>query len=132
MRSYAGGGRPHGSSKTARPCGLRPARRGSGERERLQPFDLEVSAEIDLRAAQTSDELSDTIDYAALHARLVRIVAATSYSLLERLAADLLDAVFEDGRVLRAAVTIAKPGILEGATPSVTLERANPHAKLSQ
>jgi 7,8-dihydroneopterin aldolase/epimerase/oxygenase len=103
-----------------------------GERERLQPFDLEVTAEIDLRAAQTSDELSDTIDYAALHARLVRIVAATSYSLLERLAADLLDAVFEDGRVLRAAVTIAKPGILEGATPSVTLERANPHAKLTQ
>jgi dihydroneopterin aldolase len=103
-----------------------------GERERLQPFDLEVSAEIDLRAAQTSDELSDTIDYAALHARLVRIVATTSYSLLERLAADLLDAVFEDRRVLRAAVTIAKPGILEGATPSVTLERANPHAKLTQ
>jgi len=29
-------------------------------------------------------------------------------------------------------VTIAKPGILEGATPSVTLERANPHAKLTQ
>ncbi|MGB8965512.1 MAG: dihydroneopterin aldolase [Candidatus Cybelea sp.] len=103
-----------------------------GERERLQPFDLEVSAEIDLRAAQTSDELSDTIDYAALHARLVRIVATTSYLLLERLAADLLDAVFEDRRVLRAAVTIAKPGILEGATPSVTLERANPQAKLTK
>jgi dihydroneopterin aldolase len=103
-----------------------------GERERPQPFDLEVTAEIDLGAAQTSDELSDTIDYAALHARLVRIVATTSYALLERLAADLLDAVFEDRRVLRAAVTVAKPGILEGATPSVTLERANPHAKLAK
>jgi dihydroneopterin aldolase len=68
--------------------------------------------------------LSRTMDYAALHGRIVRIVAATSYALLERLAADLLDAVLEDRRVARAEVTIAKPGILDGATPSVTLSRS--------
>lgn len=96
------------------------------ERERRQPFEIDVTAEIDLRAAQASDDLSQTMDYASLEARLVRIVATTSYALLERLAADLLDAVFDDRRVRRAEVTVSKPAILNGATPSVSLERANP------
>src|SRR5579871_1083952 len=94
-----------------------------GERERAQPFDIAISAELDLRDAAASDDLTRTMDYAALHARIVRIVATTSYSLLERLAADLLAAVLEDGRVARAEITIAKPGVLDGATPSVTLSR---------
>jgi len=94
-----------------------------GERERPQPFDIAVSAELDLRDAAASDDLGCTMDYAALQARIVRIVESTSYSLLERLAADLLAAVFEDRRVKRAEVTVAKPGILDGATPSVTLRR---------
>jgi dihydroneopterin aldolase len=47
--------------------------------------------------------------------------------LLERLASDILEAVFEDARVARAIVTIAKPAILDGTTPSVTFDRANPH-----
>ncbi len=96
----------------------------AAERERAQPLDITISAELDLRDAAASDDLGRTMDYAALHARAVRIVADTSYSLLERLAADLLDAVFEDGRVARAEVTIAKPGVLDGATPSITLSRS--------
>ena len=59
----------------------------------------------------------------------MRIVSTTSYALLERLAGDLLDAVFDDARVLRAQVTVSKPAILDGATPSVTLERANPRTR---
>ncbi|MGC1379865.1 MAG: dihydroneopterin aldolase [Candidatus Baltobacteraceae bacterium] len=97
-----------------------------GERDRVQPFDVEVVAELDLRAAQVSDQLTDTLDYASLHRRLVEIVANTSYALLERLAGDLLEAIFEDRRIARAEVTIAKPAILDGATPAVTLARANP------
>lgn len=98
----------------------------AGERARRQPIEIDVTAEIDLHSAQASDDLSQTSDYAALRERLVRVVATTSYALLERLAADLLDAVFADCRVQRAEVTVSKPGILDGATPSVTLERANP------
>ena len=81
------------------------------ERETDQPFDITISAELDLADAAATDDLGCTMDYAALHARVVRIVADTSYALMERLAADLLAAVFEDGRVARAAVTIAKPVI---------------------
>jgi dihydroneopterin aldolase len=96
------------------------------ERAQAQPFDIEVSAEMDLRAAQASDAIGDTLDYAALHARIVEIVASTSYALIERLVGDLLDALFDDRRVARARITVAKPGILGGATPAVTLERDNP------
>ncbi len=97
-----------------------------GERDREQPFAIDVVAEMDLRSAQALDDLAETLDYAALHRRLIDVVATTSYVLLERLAGDLLDAVFEDRRVVRAEVTIAKPAILDGATPAVTLARVNP------
>jgi len=94
-----------------------------GERDREQPFDIDLVAELDTSVAELSDELSDTLDYAALHRRLVMVVSRTSFTLLERLARELLDEVFEDRRVQFAQLTIAKPAILAGATPSVTLER---------
>jgi 7,8-dihydroneopterin aldolase/epimerase/oxygenase len=94
-----------------------------GERDTAQPFDIDVVTELDLRVAQANDNLSDTLDYAVLHRRIVEIVETRSYALLERLAGDLLDVIFDDVRVIRAQVTIEKPGILNGATPGVTLAR---------
>ena len=67
-----------------------------------------------------SDDLAATLDYAALHRRIVAIVAEESYALLERLAQRLLDLCFEDRRVCEATVRIEKPGLLDGATPGVT------------
>ncbi len=96
------------------------------ERAELQPFDVDLAIDIDLDAAGRSDDLADTLDYARLHDRLVTVVTATSYALLERLASELLETVFADSRVRYAEVTVAKPRVLEGATPSVTLARANP------
>ena len=87
---------------------------------------VDLDAEIDLRPAAASDDLANTLNYAALHRRLVRIVSTTSYALLERLAGRLLDEVFADNRVARAELTVSKPEILAGATPSVTLARDNP------
>jgi FolB domain-containing protein len=98
------------------------------ERAGVQPFEIDVWIEIDLAAAGRSDDLDDTLDYADLHDRLVTVVETESFALLERLAGALLEVVFGDSRVRRAEVTVAKPAILAGATPSVTLARANPHA----
>lgn len=97
-----------------------------GERLRRQPIEIDVTAEMDLRAADASDDLAETLDYAALQKRFVRIVSTTSHALLERLASDLLDALFLDHRVASAKITLSKPEILDGATPSVTLDRRNP------
>lgn len=103
----------------------------ASERERRQLVTIDLTADIDLCAAERSDDLAQTLDYATLRNRLVGIVSTTSYALLERLGGDLLDAIFEDRRVARARVTLSKPGILDGATPSVTLERANPRYEAS-
>lgn len=97
-----------------------------GERDTEQPFDLEIVAEMDLGAAEHSDALGDTLDYDALHRRIGAIVQSTSFELLERLAGEILHAIFADPRVARAEVEIAKPKLLDGATPSVRLRRENP------
>jgi dihydroneopterin aldolase len=90
-----------------------------GEKVVAQPFDIDVTLEMDLSAARRSDALADTLDYSMLHATIVRIVGDRSYDLIERLGADLLDAILADPRVQRASVRIAKPELLAGATPAV-------------
>jgi len=99
-----------------------------GERDHVQPFDLDLELDVDLRAARRSDALGDTIDYAALHDRVVKLVETESFALLERLGEVILAAVMRDERIASARLSIGKPGLLAGATPSVTLrtERAAP------
>jgi len=93
------------------------------EREIAQPFRIDLVLQLDLSKAAASDDLGDTINYAALHRRIVEIVATRSYALLERLAAAILDEIATDERIRSADISIAKPGLLDGATPSVRLVR---------
>ncbi len=92
-----------------------------GERTYVQPFDLELELDVDLTAPRRSDALADTIDYAALHARIVRLVETQSFALLERLGETIVGDVMRDERIVAARLSLAKPGLLAGATPSVTL-----------
>jgi len=73
-----------------------------------------------------SDALENTVDYAQLHASVVKIIGEHSYFLLERLAGAIIDEIFRNAKVARAEVRIGKPRLLAGATPSVTLRRDNP------
>lgn len=97
-----------------------------GERDHPQPFDIDLEVDIDLTAARASDALADTVDYAALQLAVVGIVRTHSYALLERLGAVILAEVFADARIVAARLTLAKPGLLDGATPAVTLRAAHP------
>jgi dihydroneopterin aldolase len=97
-----------------------------GERDVEQPFDVRVVADIDLRAAEASDDLGDTLNYDDLRKRITVVVESTSFVLLERLAGEIANELFNDARIAHAAVSIAKPGILDGATAEVTIERDNP------
>jgi len=95
-----------------------------GERDRDQPFDIELEIDVDLGAARASDDLADTIDYAAIHERIVTLVREKSYALLERLGDEILRDVMHDERIRAARITIGKPDLLAGATPSVRLHAA--------
>lgn len=92
-----------------------------GERDFKQPFDIDLELEVDIAAARASDALADTIDYAALHARVVAMVESLSYQLLERLGDEILATVMTDPRISAAAITIGKPKLLHGATPAVRM-----------
>lgn len=97
-----------------------------GERDAEQSFELHLEIDTDLRDAELSDRLEDTVDYAGIHRRVVAIVAQTSFALLERLGAEIVRELFSDSRIARARLTIGKPRLLDGATPSITLVRDNP------
>lgn len=95
-----------------------------GEQRVPQPLDIDVLLELDLTAACASDAVADTVDYAAVHRTVVRIVARERFALLERLGDAILREVMRDARIVRARVSIGKPTLLGGATPVVTLQRA--------
>ena len=92
-----------------------------GERDHAQPLDVDVELEVDLAAARQSDALGDTLDYAQVANRVRRLVAEHSFALLERLGDEIARELKRDPRVRAVSVTLAKPGLLDGATPSVTV-----------
>jgi dihydroneopterin aldolase len=92
-----------------------------GEQDVPQLLEIDLLLDAELRAARTSDDLADTIDYAQLHAAVVEIVRTQRHRLLERLGQVILESVMGDRRIAVARVSIAKPGLLAGATPVVSL-----------
>jgi len=79
------------------------------ERERAQPFELDLDVWGDIGAAAASDRLLDTADYGLLATRAAEVVATTTFSLLEALARAVGSALLEaDARVQAVAVTVRK------------------------
>lgn len=86
-------------------------RHGALERERRegQPFVVDVSLELDLSRAATTDALADTVDYSALARKLALAVGRTRFDLIEALAGHLADLALSDPKVWAAEVRVAKP-----------------------
>jgi dihydroneopterin aldolase len=78
------------------------------EQTRAQPFGVDLELEVDLGPAGASDDLADTIDYAAVIAVTVRIVETERFQLVERLATRIAEACREDERVTAVTVTVRK------------------------
>jgi 7,8-dihydroneopterin aldolase/epimerase/oxygenase len=97
------------------------------ERERAQPFSLDLVAWVDMAAAQQSDQLGDTVDYGALAQLAAEVVGQRSFQLLEALAGRLADALLvADARVTAVAVTVRKlrpPLALDVASTGVRVYR---------
>jgi dihydroneopterin aldolase len=79
------------------------------ERRDGQDFVVDVSLSVDTRAAAASDDLADTVDYAALADRLAAVVAGEPVNLIETLAERLAAVCLADDRVIAATVTVRKP-----------------------
>ena len=98
------------------------------ERERAQPFAVDITAWLDMEAAQQSDDLADTVDYGALAQTTADIVGGRSYQLLEALAGRLATALLiVDPRLDAVEVTVRKlrpPLALDVGSTGVRVRRA--------
>lgn len=101
---------------------------GATAAERQRPQEVRIDAElaVEMSGARRFDRLVATVDYAALHARILATVSSAPCALLEHLAQRLLDALTNEPLVRWAEVEIAKPDFLAGATPSVRLRGRRP------
>jgi len=97
------------------------------ERDRRQPFEVDLDLAVDLAAAGRTDALADTVDYGLVAAAAGHVVAGERHRLLERLASRIADEVLTvDPRIASVTVTVRKlrpPVPLDLAWAAVTLTR---------
>ncbi len=103
-------------------CGALPE-----ERDRPQPLEVDLDVVADQARAGATDDLADTIDYGALCAAVHAVVTTERFTLLERLAARIAEAVLADPRVELVTVAVRKlrppvPQVL--ATSGVRITRS--------
>jgi len=78
------------------------------ERERAQPFEVDVVIEADLTAAGVSDALADTVDYGRAVELVVGVVTDESHQLLERVAQRIAEELLALDAVQAVEVTVRK------------------------
>ena len=98
----------------------------ASEREQGQDFLVDAVLSVDTREAAVSDDLTATVDYGVLAAKLGEVVAGEPVDLIETLAARLADVCLADPRVISVRLTVHKPSApieLPFTDVSVTVER---------
>jgi dihydroneopterin aldolase len=121
-----------GSTDRVRVTGLRAVGRHGvlpEEQVRPQPFVLDIELAVDLSAAGASDDLDDTVDYAAAASQAVAVVERESHALIERVATRVCDELLVDERVTSVTVEVHKPKAplgLDAAEVSVVVTRTRP------
>lgn len=78
------------------------------ERAVPQEFEVDIVTECAGTTPQETDSISDTVDYVAICSIAEAVVRQTSFTLIEKLAAEIADSVLELGGVRRVAVTVKK------------------------
>lgn len=84
------------------------------ERLHRQEVTIDVSLEADLSRAGRTDDLADTVDYAAIHAEIVAEAGASSFGLLEKLAGRIAEICLARAGVRSARVSVEKATVLPG------------------
>ena len=96
------------------------------ERERGQPFVIDVWLRCAPSAAGETDDLADAVNYSAVCDRVAELATGGPYQLLERLAAVIADDLAARYPVVGARVRVAKPHAPvkhDVAEVAVTVER---------
>ena len=96
------------------------------EQEKAQVFRIDVSAFTDLSRPGETDDIADALDYSELALEVREVVGSVSNQLIEKVAADVAEAVLAHPQVTKTIVTIHKPNApidMAFDDVSVTIER---------
>jgi dihydroneopterin aldolase len=98
------------------------------ERVTPQPLEVDLDLHLDVAEAAASDDLAHTADYGAVCDAVERVVATTTFQLLEALVVAIADAVLAvDGRLDAVTVAVRKlepPTSQQLATSGVRVTRS--------
>ena len=100
------------------------------ERVRRQTLVLDIELEIP-DTASASDELADTVDYAALAGNVRAALVEAGCRMIERAARVAADVCLADGRVRALKVKVTKTGAIKGlesASAVLTIRRTEAEA----
>jgi dihydroneopterin aldolase len=99
----------HGMTKLERQVGVR--------------LSVDVTIEMDLEKSGRSDRMSDTIDYALVHKKVIEVGRGNSYKLLETFALKLLDEFLAGFPIDRVTVRVRKETpVLDGIVDAVGVQ----------
>jgi len=106
---------------------------GVPEEERAAPQRLLISVEMtrDVSAAAVADDLTKTIDYYAVTRRLLKFGEGRNWKLIEKLAADLANAILAEFGPDQVTIEVKKFVIPEAGYVSVRVTRGAAGANLS-
>ncbi len=79
------------------------------EKKKGQDFLIDVTMDVDIEKASISDNIDDTVDYAAVARLVVEVATSSSFNLLESLCRAIAERILENGKVSSVEVTIRKP-----------------------
>lgn len=90
---------------------------GFNAEEKIKKQDVILNLQIsyDATAAMLSDEVEDAYNYKVLTKQIINLVETQKFNLLEKMAADIIELVKTNERVLNAQVSIDKPHALRFA-----------------
>jgi len=117
---------PAADSDAVRIRGLKlQARVGVTESERAQPqpIQMDLTLFLPLTKAGRSDDMTETVDYAAVCRETAGIVAAQPFNLVEAIAEQTADRLLWKFRPRRVRVTVRKFSVPEAESVGVTISR---------
>ena len=87
---------------------------GFNDWERTKKQDIVINIEIDFDASEAikTDNVEDTLDYKKIKRNIIALVEESSFNLIEKLAAAIVEQIMGNRLVLGTRVTVDKPHAL--------------------
>ncbi|SFX24665.1 dihydroneopterin aldolase [Marinospirillum alkaliphilum] len=86
------------------------------EKQLLQKLEVDVELLTDIRPAASSEQLHQTLDYAAISQRLMQLVQSQHHDLIETLAERMAACLLAEFNTPQVTLTLRKPGAVPAAT----------------